>query len=187
MADISKTAQAVKYFAQAHQSLPGHKAIPRKRLVKMLYMADVLAREYLGAPISSLQYYRDEYGPYDHHIKDVIKELIDAGLATEIIERDAEYLYKRLVDSGEPVKFDFSLGEAEILRYVALNYLSMPMKELLQDVVYLTTPMKENPPEGQDLNMDIMNNVGKEAVGVDLEEVLKAEAEIDNGKFATSF
>src|SRR5690349_9423023 len=105
MADISKSAQAVKYFAQEYQNLPGHKGIPRKRLVKMLYMSDLLAREYLGKTISTLQYYKDEYGPYDKRIKDVCEELVEAGFAAEVIERDAEYLYKRLVDAGKPITF----------------------------------------------------------------------------------
>ncbi|MDQ3675069.1 MAG: hypothetical protein M3365_11955, partial [Gemmatimonadota bacterium] len=39
----SKTAQVLRYFAQ-HYGGPG---VPRKRLVKLAYMADILSRQYL--------------------------------------------------------------------------------------------------------------------------------------------
>lgn len=187
MPDISKTAQAIKYFAQQYQSLPGHKGIPRKRLVKMLYMADLLAREYLDRPISVLEYYRDEFGPYDRAVKDFISELIDSDLANERVEWDNEYEYKRLVDAGQPIVFEFTRGEYEVLRYVAANYLAMPMEELLRDVVYRSPPMQGDPPEGKPLNMDMVNGLGTRSVGFDLEDVLQAEEEVASGKFASSF
>ena len=76
-ARLSRNALLVKYFAQIYAG------IPRKYLVKFIYEADVLAREYLGHPLSTLKYRWDKYGPYDETIDKAVAELIDAGHAEE--------------------------------------------------------------------------------------------------------
>ncbi len=53
---LSRNALLVKYFAQVYRG------IPRKHLVKFIYEADVLAREYLGHPLSKFQYQHAKYG-----------------------------------------------------------------------------------------------------------------------------
>ncbi len=186
MTSLSKTAQVLKYFAQQYRSgtKPG---IPRTRLMKMAYLSDLLAREYLGQPITDFAYYRFHYGPYDRAIVDVVDELVAANLAELKFEIGDEYETKLLVDLGRPVFFDFSAGETEILSYVARNYLRMPLKELLTDVVYETLPMKQTSRLDETLPMGASDNRGKDAVGFDLEEMLLAERQIDEGKFTTDF
>lgn len=187
MPTASKTAQVLKYFAQQYQQ-PGSRAgIPRTRLVKMAYLVDVLAREYLGRPITDFQYYRYHHGPYDRAILEYIDELVENGLAEVRVEWEADYRTKRLWDSGVSLSFDFTPAESEILRYVAMNYLRMPMEELLKDVVYPTLPMQETTRLEEKLPMDALNRRLAEVVGFDLEEVLEAEHEIDSGNFLTQF
>lgn len=185
MTGLSKTEQVLKYFAQQYKLPPSRNGIPRKRLVKMAYMADVLAREYLGRPITDLDYHRNKFGPYDESIKAAIGDLVEAGLAEVRVEWEGDYQTKRLVDSGKPVSFTLTAAEMEILRYVAANYLHMPMAELLRDVVYQTLPMQDTPMD-QRLPMNLLDNRGVDAVGFDLEEVLRAEAEIDAGNFSVA-
>ena len=173
MPDLSRNAQLVKFFAQARRD------IPRKPLVKYIYVADILGREYLGEPLSSLHYRRDKYGPYDNAIEEAIEELVVRGLAEP--RRDPWYsgvvagAYKRLRDLGYPIAFDFSLGEAAVLDYVVRNYLAMPFDEFMRDIVYETVPMKAQTIRGKPLPMDLVNNRGRERVGFDLEQVLEAE------------
>lgn len=74
---LTRNAQLVKFFAQQYSG------IPRKRLVKLVYMVDVLGRQFLGHPLSDLTYRLDKFGPYDTAIEDAVQELVEAGLGRE--------------------------------------------------------------------------------------------------------
>ncbi len=180
---LSRNALLVKYFAQVYRG------IPRKHLVKFIYEADVLAREYLGHPLSKFQYQHAKYGPYDPAIKDAVQELVDAGHVE--VKRDgwfgegSEGAYLRLLDQHHPVTFDFDLGESAVLDYVVTNYLNMPFEEFLHDVIYETAPMKKAGPKGTKLPMEVADNIGTKKVGFRLEEILKAEEAGRRGEFIT--
>lgn len=177
--EVSKEAELIKFFAQQY---PG---VPRTRLAKLVYMADLLSRQYLGHPITSFIYRKDNYGPYDRRLPDVIKELEAAGLAEERPVRDDRYRIYRLYDSGKAIRFHFSPGEHEVLRYVSKNYIEMEWREFLEEVVYETPPMKPAPPEGELLDMESQNDLGTKEVGFRLEDVLHAERELDAGEYVT--
>jgi hypothetical protein len=176
---LSRNAKLVKFFAQQYRG------VPRTRLVKLIYLADLLAREYLGAPISTLEYYKYKHGPYDEAIEDAIGELVASRLAEDIKDPWGRGLYKRVMDLRRPVPFDFSLGESAVLDYVVTNYLDMDMKELLVDVVYETTPFKAVGRYNQKLPMRIADNSGTAMVGFNLEEILRAEQAGRSGDFVT--
>jgi Protein of unknown function (DUF4065) len=180
---LSRNALLVKFFSQAYRGLP------RTNLVKYVYEADVLAREYIGRPISTLTYHRDKYGPYDAAIENAVEELIAGGYVEEKKERWSFRrrwgAYKRLFDQHRPVAFDFDLAESAVLNYVVTNYLNMPFDEFLKDVVYETAPMKAGTPLGELLPMDRLNNTGTERVGFQLSEVLRAEEEGRRGNCVT--
>jgi len=178
-ASVSKNARLLKYFVQQY---PG---IPRKRLVKLVYMADIISRQFLGRPISTFAYRLDKFGPYDPAIEDAVAELVAAGLAREDVTWEDNINWKRLRDSGRPIAFDFTPGESEILAYTAKNYLNMPMPELLDDVVYETSPMKEAEVFRAPLRMELVDNEGRKAVGFDLEAVIRAERQAEAGNHAT--
>jgi hypothetical protein len=186
---ISRTAQVLKYFAQQYQAISA-RGIPRLRLMKMAYMTDVLAREFLSGPITGFNYYRYRLGPYDKAIIEAIDELVAAELAEVKIEWGEDGDIKRLVGRGAPITFEFSAGELEVMKYVADNYMAMEMRELLHDVVYLTPPMLEaRDRDANDkvlLNMDQLNGTGREKVGFRLDDVLRAEQAIRAGRFVTA-
>lgn len=181
--NLSRNALLVKFFAQAY---PG---IPRKHLVKFIYEADVLAREYLGHAVSTLAYRRYKLGPYDPAIEEAIKELIDAGHVEEKRDtwrfKDVFGAYKRLMDQHHPVVFDFALGESAVLDYVVTNYLDMPIEEFLHDVIYETAPMKAVSRSGELLPMAVLDNAGTKRVGFRLDEVLRAEEAGRRGEYVT--
>lgn len=185
MPSLSRDALLVKYFAQAYRG------IPRKYLVKFIYEADVLAREYLGHPVSTFTYRHDHFGPYDAAIDEAVEELIDGGFAIEQIERWVSSVGEpgrthRLFDQRQPISFDFDLGEVAILHYVVKNYVDrMPFDEFMRDVIYQTEPWKARGPEGQPLPMDSVNHAGTRRVGFHLDEVVRAEEAAQRGEVVT--
>lgn len=168
---LTRNAQLVKFFGQLYRG------IPRTHLVKLIYMTDLLAREYLGEPVSSLNWYKYKHGPFDEAIEEAVAELVAAGLVEDKEDRWGRGLYKRVVDRYRAVPFDFTLGESAVLDYVATNYLNMSLKELLHDVVYPTAPFRATARMGQRIPMEIVDNTGTGLVGFRLEEVLRAEQE----------
>jgi hypothetical protein len=182
--NLSRNALLVKFFAQVYRG------IPRKHLVKLIYEADVLAREYLSRPLSTFVYRRDKYGPYDPAIKEAVAELVSAGHVEEKHDRwlgsewsEGEYI--RLFDQHHPVSFGFDLGESAVLDYVVRNYVNMPFQEFLEGVVYETIPMKNAGPKGSPLPMELANGIGTRKVGFHLAEVLAAEEAGRRGEFVT--
>ena len=183
--NVSRNAQLLKFFAQAYRG------IPRKRLVKMAFMADLISRQYLEHPISEFEWIAYYYGPYSREIPEAIGELESQHLAwTREIEAtpDGDAQWKLLFDSGQRVPLDFSFGENEVLAYVVDNYLDMPMEELLWDVVYPTVPFKKAVAEGfgSRVPMELANSVGKRLAGFDLEAIIKAERQVEGGEFVTA-
>ena len=182
---VSKNAQLLKFFAQQYRG------IPRKRLVKMAYMADLISRQYLEHPISNFHWIAYYFGPYAPEIGDAVQELERNELAwvreTEATP-EGDVAWKLLYDSGQRVPLDFSLGENEVLASVVTNYLNMPMEELLWDVVYPTAPFKAAVAEGfgSPLPMDLVNNEGRRLAGFDLEAVIKTELQAEAGHYVTA-
>ncbi len=174
---LSRNAQLVKFFAQQYRG------IPRKHLVKVIYMADLLAREYLGKPISSFTWYRYKHGPYDKRIEDAVSELVAADLVEDTKDPWWRGAYHRVLDSHQPIPFDFSLGELAVLDYVNTNYVRMNTDELVNDVVYKTKPFVSTNRHNELLPMDAVNHSGTKRVGFRLEEVLLAEQEARRGDF----
>ena len=179
---LSRDAQLLKFFAQQY---PG---IPRKRLVKLAYMADLIARQYLGHPVSSFAYRADHYGPYPPTITDAIAELEAEGLAwTQDSEpTDDGPGWKKLFDSGRRIEFDFTMEENEVLGYVVKNYLRMSMDELLEDVVYVTAPYRAATVFREQLPMDVVDNEGRRLAGFELGKVLRAERQAEAGDFLSA-
>lgn len=181
MTDLSKTAQVLSFFAQQYGS-PG---IPRKRLVKLAYMADVLARQYLGHPVTDFGYIKDHYGPNARELPSVVQELAEAGVAEERVEHDGAYRTIRLLDAHQPIVFDFSLGENEVLSYVVENYKDMELQEFIDLVVKETDPFTAVTTHGEELPMQLVDDTMKQSVGFDLESILSAEHQVAQGHYQT--
>ncbi len=181
MPPVTKTAQVLKYFAQQY----GTKGIPRKRLVKAAYMTDVLARQYLGRAITDLAYIKDHYGPNARELPTYTRELVASELADEVRERDESISFIRLKDRGRAAVFEFTLGELEILGYVAKNYLDMDISEFIDDVVKESDPFKAVEREGELLPMERLDNTKRRELGFDLERVVSAERDAKEGKYLT--
>jgi hypothetical protein len=148
-------------------------------------MADILARQYLGRPITDFVYIKDHYGPYDRSLPSYVEELERAGMAEQGRAFNAPYRTYRLRDTGKPVLFGFSLGENEILGYVADNYLDMDLEEFIELVVKATDPWKEVTREGEKLPMHLVDGTVKDEIGFDLEALIRAEQQAEAGDYVT--
>jgi antitoxin SocA-like protein len=184
--NLSRNVQLYKYLAQQC------KGMPRKHLVKMAYMADLVARQFLGHPISDLKYVVYYFGPYPPETPAVIAELEARGLAWAQpglkVDQD-DYAFKKLFDSGKPAVFDFTLGENAVLAYVVNNYLEMDTEELTEDVVKYTTPWKAALASDrlkERIPMEMVDGEGVREIGFDLERVMNAEKQAEEGDFLTA-
>jgi hypothetical protein len=181
MEDISKSAQVLRLFAQAY-GLPG---IPRKRLVKLAYVADILTRQYLGHSLTELRWIKDHYGPNARNLPEVTNELEQCELAEEYERRDGSNRTIYLRASAKPLAFGFTLGENEVLRYIIDNYLSMEIEELIEEIAKQTDPFKAVTRHGDELPMHIVDGVKRNEIGFDLERVMRAEKQAADGEWAT--
>lgn len=183
---LSRSLQLYKYLAQQCAGMP------RKHLVKMAYMADLVARQYLGHPISELEYVVYYFGPYPPKTPDVIAELERRGLAWAQPGHKAgqdDYAFKKLFDTGKRVVFDFTLGENEVLAYVVRNYLKMDTDELTEDVVKDTAPWKAavvSERMRERIPMEMVDGEGLNEIGFNLEKVLEAERQAESGDYLTA-
>src|SRR5688572_15613925 len=100
MPELSKTAQVLRLFAQAY----GKPGIPRKRLVKLAYVADILAWQYLGHPLTALHWIKDHWGPNARDLPEVTAELEGQELAEEFTARDGAIRTIYLRASHKPLE-----------------------------------------------------------------------------------
>lgn len=159
-------------LSEVHAS-PG---IGHTKLAKFAYLADLEARKYLGRPISGFTYYFDQHGPFDSGgFFAAVEELKRLGYITENQVPCGQYVGYEMLPTSLGVEFDFSPQEAEVLRYVAMTYLSKSARDLCDDVVYKTEPMV-NAEAGKPLRMDQVNRDPDDRLGFSLERMLAGEA-----------
>jgi hypothetical protein len=177
MAKLSRNAQVLRFLLEA---APG---VGHTKLAKFAYLADLEARRYLGKPVSTFKYVMFKHGPFDKHsFFSALEELVRTGYATEQQVLTGSYLgYEMLPTSGAP-EYDFSRAEAEVLAYVAKTYLSLTARELCDDVVYQTEPMKKKLKMGERIPMDSMNRKDDHELGFSLDRMLAGEESAKAGR-----
>lgn len=167
---FSKTAQVIKYFT--HQlAYTG-----TTKLLKLVYLADLQARELLGAPISELEYQFHNYGPFDKGFYTAIEELELLGCA----KRD-KHIYPngmkedRVMDAETDVAYDaLTAGEVKILDYTLRRFGPLNLSDILEHV-YQTEPMKLVKTRGHPLPMDVVDGRSRNEIGFDLDEIINRE------------
>lgn len=159
----------------------------RTKIVKYLYLADYEARRHTGKPISSLRYRWDNHGPFDPAILRALEDLRDRGeIAEEKVQfpngcAGFEYRIRGAAPCGHG---DFTLAERSILNTVVTAYGDKRLRELLEDVVYETEPMRdarERNAYGEPLRMELVDNTQR-IPGLELEDMLQADEDLRAGK-----
>lgn len=176
MATLSRNAQVLLYLLQV---APG---IGHTKLAKFAYLADLEARKYLGRAISELYYVFDQHGPFDASgFFGAVDELKSLGFVTENIIPCGQYNGFEMLPIERVVEFDFSVAESEVLRYVALTYLSKSARDLCDDIVYKTEPMLAAE-AGRPVPMDRVNRTAADPLAFSLERMIAGEASVDAGR-----
>lgn len=172
MQSVSRNAQVLRYLLALD---PG---VGRTKLAKYAYLADLVALQYLGKPISAFRYRFDRHGPFDSRAFFEAKvELENAGLATESEVAIGPYLEHSLYPTDRALEYGFTIAEARVLDYVAQTYLSMNARALCEDVVYQTLPMKKAKP-GRLIPMGLVTGAST-PLGFDLERMIMGEESAD--------
>jgi len=177
---ISKDAQVLRFFASKRGR------IDATAHLKLAYLADLCAREYLGRPITGFSYRWHNHGPFDSAFYSAREELVTQGLAQEHTTTypGVDYTGRTLVNLPGRVKSDLTAGERMVLEYVNTHYGDLPLDGLLK-IVYETEPMQMVEKRGQRLPMDEVNDRGREDLGVDLDELASAQERVRAGEYLT--
>ena len=82
---LTRNAQVLRYLLEVAPGA-GHTI-----LAKLAYLADLLARQHLGHPITGLDYIYDKHGPFDSgRFYSALSELERGGLVREVFGRHQE-------------------------------------------------------------------------------------------------
>ena len=178
---LSRNAQVFLYFLR-HSSGLGH-----TRLLKLAYLADLEARRLLGSPISTLRYIFHRHGPFDPALYESVAELERAGLARvqEVRYPSGQHEKQVVATTQAPDVSGFTPAETQVLAYVARQYGGMDLGTLLQQVVYQTRPMRRAE-RGASVPVEMENNVDRQEIGFDLNEIIAAEQEAERGNYVTA-
>jgi Protein of unknown function (DUF4065) len=173
------TEELVSYFVDRLSGRVG-----RTMLMKLLYLADLESRRYLGRPISAMNYQLHHYGPFDQELYRALAALRDAGeISEEPIEFPAGVGYRYA--SRRPGRtHSFSRVDEAILGYVFKTYAEYDLQGVL-DVVYSSKPMKKlEGAEGDSrVPMECVDNEMRVALGgISLERALAAEENRPRGR-----
>jgi len=182
---LSREEELVAFFV--HQC--GEGDLGRTRLMKLLYLADYEARRYLGRPISKSKYIWHFYGPYEPGLTRWVNRLRDNQV---VIEQPVVYpngkrgfLYSRGPAQAKPT---FTPAETAILAYVCRKYMQVPLRELLDDVVYQTEPMihaQKTRARGRPLQMSRVNKAKAGELTISLEQLIERRAQVEAGEVLT--
>ena len=154
----------------------------RTKLVKLVYLADLEARRFMSRPITTFDYVRHHFGPWDKTFFDTWTELTDGGYAQESsVFWSFEKVEKRL-QNGSPMAIDLSLADKAVLEFVAKKYIQAELDDVLR-VVYMSPPMK-GANKGDRLSFAEVDGIAN--VGFDLEQVVETEAKVLAGDYITA-
>lgn len=175
---LSRNAKVLRYLIEQAPD------IGRIQLIKFAYLADHEARRYLGHPITQFKWIRYKHGPFDPSYYDALKELTGAGLVREaVIDFPNGAHGYRFAAMGKELDYGFSDEEAALLAYVAETYVVWGARELCDDVVYQTSPMKADVAMNKELPMDQLDNAEHKELGFDLSRMLAGERSVHEGRY----
>jgi len=115
----------------------------RTKLVKLLYLADNLAKDKIGRTITGIRYVYHFYGPYSH---DIIFKAVEMDSRGEIVE-DYDPFYDRYIYYKGNVerRIELSDDEIKILDVVIEKYGKLRLDDILKEA-YNTERMKRAKP-----------------------------------------
>ena len=125
--------------------------IGRTRVVKLLYLSDLISSARTGKKITNIKYQYYFYGPYSNDIIEELDMLVDKKIIKDYTfhtNSGIAHDYRLNDEMEEKVKDDVQKvdeRQREIIDEVIKKYDGMRLDKLL-DLVYSTKPMKEHAP-----------------------------------------
>lgn len=178
MRPLSRNAKVLRYLVEQAPD------IGRIHLIKFAYLADHEARRYLGHPITEFTWIRYKHGPFDQSFYSAVTELKIRGLVHEqVVEFPNGTSGYRYEATGPEVDYGFAEEEGVLLAHVADTYVIWGARELCDDVVYQTSPMKADVAMNAELPMDTLNNQEHMELGFDLRRMLAGEKSVKEGRY----
>lgn len=179
MEKMDRTAQLLAFIVHKLGGVDG-----RVRLIKLAYMIDLEARGWLGRPISSLTYRREPMGPHD---KDLEKHLINANEHVDVqMVAMGSYVGYSHRPRGAAPDVEFNGAEIMVIDKVLSEVGDLSRRQLVEDVVYQTPPMKraiaENVAIGTPLDMEAENNGLRKRFNVDFIQLAASMADKRAGR-----
>lgn len=178
---LSKEDQLIAFFVNQCSGRIG-----RTQLMKFLYLADYEARRYLGKSLSSIDYVWYHYGPYDRELNARLDRLIASGVVRSETQEFPTGKFGYRYSAGQrDVAYSLHPDEFHILSYICETYSEMSLRDLLDEVVYETEPMKnaqEKNAKNESLNMGLVDNQKRYELGVPFDELLARSREARLGK-----
>jgi len=171
----SKNAQVLKYLLRGL----GH--VGTTKLLKLVYLADLQAREVISRPVSHLNYKYHNHGPFDKKFYSAIKELERRGATAK-----EKHVYPngneedRIIDTENDVEINLTPAEEKILDFVVERFGSLPLPNIIQ-MVYDTVPMQEVGGRGRHLPMHLVDGRLHREIGFDLDEIIAAKRRAEAG------
>ncbi|MBI5307409.1 MAG: DUF4065 domain-containing protein [Planctomycetes bacterium] len=178
----TKNEQIIKFVVERLSGKLG-----RTHLIKLIYLTDYHSRRLFGQPVSTLNYYWDDHGPFDKEYYACIRKLDKSYISEETVYFPSHKKGYVFHDMLKRMKYD-NLCEQEfyILEYVIRNYSQVRLQILLEDVVYKTEPMEaltKKKAFGETLPMGMIDNIDKILYeGLDPKEIINGEKAVQEGR-----
>lgn len=170
----TRNAQVLRYLLEI---APG---VGHTLLAKFAYLADLLARQHLGRPITGMEYVFDNHGPFDSlRFYSARDELERGGFIKRATADMGGYLGYPMYPTQQVLEYTLSEAERQILTWVGKTYGSWTARDLCDRVVYQTRPMKSGKP-GRRLRMEDFSRT--DSLEFDLDKVLLGEREAAQGR-----
>ncbi len=169
MDQLSKNARVLKFLAGRCGGLF------TTRLLKLVYLSDVLSLQWRGAQVTDLEYSWYTYGPFDAAFYRGVEELEAVGLlAREEVTFPDGYRGNKISSVGGMPVLNLDPDEEQILTWVAEEYKNEPLDDLLSKIVYETEPMKKAT-EGRKLPMQDLANAERIQSGFEFARLVEGE------------
>lgn len=178
---LSKEDQLIAFFVNQCSGRIG-----RTQIMKFLYLADYESRRYFGKSLSNIDYVWYHYGPYDKGLNERIDRLVAEGVVrSETQQFPTGHIGYRYSTGPKEIAYSLDADELLVLTYVSETYAEMPLRDLLDEVVYETEPMQHAQARGaknESLDMSLVDGQKRFELGVPFEELLARSREAKVGK-----
>lgn len=155
----------------------------RTQIVKYVYLADLESRRHRGRSLTGLKWQKHNHDPFDPQILSALESLTASG---DVSEEQVEFPDGKrgwLYSTESTPGIEFSDSDQAILDLVVKQYGDMTLRQLLDDVVYESEPMK-NAADRRPLDMSCVNDEAA-IPGISLDEAWAGFRDAQAGRTVT--